>query len=104
MKKRKLIAVLLLVAMNFSMLHAFTISFMDEHRHSVSEYMQEFSQPSAHDETGDICDIHHMFHMACLMPDPVLFHVQIQLGRSPVSSTLSYRFQTIHDSLKPPIL
>jgi hypothetical protein len=104
MKKRRLIGILLLLAMNFSMLHAFTISFMDEHQHSVSEYMQEFSQPSAHNESSDICDIHHMFHMVCLLPDPVVFQARIQPGRSPAASTLSYRFQTIHYSLKPPIL
>ena len=103
MKKRKLVSILLLLLMSFSMLHAFIISFLDEHHHDVTEYIQEFYQLSSHDEMGDVCDIHHEFHMVYLLPELTLLQAQVLLGSSLVIHPLSYQFQTVNDFLKPPI-
>jgi len=104
MKNRKLITALLLMAMSFSMLHAFAISFLEEDHHTVHEYVQEFSEPSLDEEIGEVCDIHHEFHMLYLLPEPTPFQTDVLPNRSLCNHPLSYQFQMMDNFLKPPIV
>ncbi len=103
MKTRKLISIVLLLAMGFSSLHAFAIDFLDEDHCEVSSYVQEFSQSSDHDEQGDICKIHHEFHIAFVLPEITLLPLKIVGTSQPIATLVKHDYQTYHYFLKPPI-
>ncbi len=103
MKTRKLLHILLLIAMHFSMLHAFTISFLDEDHCSVESYVQEINTISTHELSGDICDIHHAFHVPFLLPELELFLAQSIESETPLADVSTHDFTTPQRFLKPPI-
>ncbi len=103
MKTRKLISVLLLMAMGFSSLHAYAISFLDEDHCEVREYIQEFSQESTHNVKNDICNIHHEFHIAFVLPEATLLPSQLQFSTATVMTLERHDYQPPKNFLKPPI-
>ena len=103
MNSRKLITLVLLLAMSFSTLHAFTITLLDDDHCNVSEYIQEIEQASSDTFSGDICDIHHEFHIPFLLPEPTLTSLNNQTISANISVTESYTFYLQNTILQPPI-
>ena len=103
MKTRKLVSILLLLAMGFSSLHAFAIDFLDGEHCEVTEYVQEFSQANAHDQNGDICQIHHEFHIAFVLPEITLLPKKAHFSSATISTQAKHDFQSQKNFLKPPI-
>ncbi len=67
----KLINLLLLIVMFFSITHGVVLQDEFAEHCSVSEYIDEFSHPiDQHDEhDSKICETHFMFHISFLLPD-----------------------------------
>jgi len=70
----KLISLLLLVIISFSIAHGVVLN--DKHKDShcsVQEYISEFSEPvhheDMHEHESDACDSHYLFHISFLLPD-----------------------------------
>ena len=103
MNSRKLITLVLLLAMSFSTLHAFTITLLDDEHCNVSEYVQEIEQASSDTFSGDVCDIHHEFHIPFLLPEPTPMSQSRQAVNTKTSMTESYTFYLQNTILQPPI-
>ena len=91
------------MAMSFSTLHAFTISLLDDDHCNVSEYVQEIEQASSDTFSGDICDIHHEFHVLFLLPDPQVTTHTLQNITAEIATAESYTFYLQNNVLQPPI-
>jgi len=69
----KLINLLLLVVMSFSIAHGVVLNDDYKTNHcSVQEYVSEFSEPIIHHKNkhkNDACESHYMFHISFLLPD-----------------------------------
>lgn len=90
----------MLLSISFASLHAYTIALLDEDHCSVQHYIQEVEHSS---ETGDICDIHHLFHIPFLLPDAQvrlysLLHVDM-LAHEPTD----HDFLFVSNLIRPPI-
>jgi len=94
---------ILLLAMSFSSLHAYAISFLDEEHCSVSEYIQEIETASLSEFSGDVCDVHHEFHTLFLLPEPAVTLAEHQHITTEISLTESYTFFFQNNFLQPPI-
>jgi len=103
MNSRKIISILLLMAMSFSTLHAFTISLLDDDHCNVSEYVQEIEQASSDTFSGDVCDIHHGFHVLFLLPDTPATVQNTPSIVTEISAAESYTFYLQNNVLQPPI-
>jgi len=103
MYSRKIISILLLMAVSFSTLHAFTIVLLDEDHCSVIEYVQEIEQASSSEFSGDVCDVHHEFHVLYLLPEPTETLLNTQGISTNISMTESYTFYLQNTILQPPI-
>ena len=103
MKTRKIVNFLVLLAMSFSTLHAYAIDLLDSDHCEVSEYVQEFSQPGDHDQSGDICQIHHEFHIAFVMPEVTPMPNELKFSGAPFSTSAKHDFQSLKNFLRPPI-
>ena len=103
MKTRKIVNFLVLLAMSFSTLHAYAIDLLDSDHCEVSEYVQEFSQPGDHDQSGDICQIHHEFHIAFVMPEVTIIPTEPHFSSAPMSTLAIHDFTSLKNFLKPPI-
>ena len=103
MKKKNLLSLLLLFTMGFQVVHAYAIDMLDTHECEVNEYVVEFSQPISDDISGDICNIHFSFHIAFLVPEPILFPLNIDSPESPQAFIKSYDYDAQKTFLIPPI-
>ena len=103
MKTRKLISMILLMAMSFSSLHAYAISFLDEEHCSVTEYVQEIQTANLEEFSGDVCDVHHEFHTPFLLPDVITTLTDYQRIPTEISPAESYTFYLQNNVLQPPI-
>jgi len=107
MKKNKFIVLLLLFAISFSTLHAFAIDFLDTDKCNVSEYVEEIANESAHHdehESGDVCSVHYLFHIAFILPSSEDFISSKFLHDNPLFTHLNYNYNNKENFLKPPIL
>ncbi len=104
MKHKKLISIFILFFLSFANLHAFAISFLDTTHCDVSEYVIEFDDsPHGNDLSGDVCDIHHMFHAPFLLTQTQLI-IDHNLSFEKPSTTVDiYTFNSLKNFLKPPI-
>jgi len=97
---RILITLALLFSFAFSTVHEFAFAFYDNDHCSVSEYTDELSAPSGHD---DICDTHFEYHHAYLLPQQSLVLTKTYVNTKPIFYTESYTFVVDLDYPKPPI-
>jgi len=69
----KLINLLLLVVMSFSIAHGVVLDRHADEHCSIQEYVAEFSTPDVHhnanEHENDSCDSHYMFHISFLLPN-----------------------------------
>ncbi|MDF1883183.1 hypothetical protein JHD49_04455 [Sulfurimonas sp. SAG-AH-194-C21] len=102
MKNKNILTLLLLFVMSFQVFHAYIIDELDVHACSVSEYVQEFSQPVHLDEPNDICNIHSGFHLAFIVPQNLKLTQTQSLKEQPYSHLISYDYDATKTFLIPP--
>ncbi|CAA6803844.1 MAG: Unknown protein [uncultured Sulfurovum sp.] len=78
----RLINLLLLVVMFFSIAHGVVLDDYAESDCSIKEYVTEFSTPHSHEDNhqdeSDVCSTHYMFHISFLLPESFqLFHSKV---------------------------
>jgi len=100
LKKIKLLNILLLLLLSFSISHAFIIE--DEHHSSVNEYIDEFSH-SLHDDADKPCDLHCEFHISYILTDAFCIQTNSQITLQPFSKSKLYIYHLLYNFLKPPI-
>ena len=89
--------------MSFSVLHAFVIEALDTHACEISEYVHDINEQVDEPSEGDICHIHHFFHISFIIPE-----LQVELpckkfSQKPSSRDMIYEYNSYANFLKPPI-
>ena len=90
--------------MSFNIAHAYVIEALDTHPCHVSEYVHNMNDNLSNDMADDdICQIHHFFHIAYILPEikSELSHESFTL--KPYSNTKAYEYNSYDNFLKPPI-
>lgn len=100
MKEKKLVLLVLLLVMSFSLVHEFAFAYFDDDHCTTSEYIAELEGPTEH---GDICDIHYEYHNAYILPQNNTVLHEIRISYKQVSRDYSYLFKTYSKTIKPPI-
>ena len=101
MKKKKLINILLLLVLSFSISHAFIIE--HQHHHSnVHEYVNEFSH-TMHEHTDDDYDFHCEFHISYILADNLYIKPTAPNSSNVNSRSITYVYYSSENFLKPPI-
>ncbi len=101
MKLKKLITLLLFIALSFSVVHDFTFALLDQDHCSTIEYVSETEKPTTH---GDICDIHYKFHQAIYLPAQSIVLPKIEIEHLELAlMDESYYFNNPLEFYKPPI-
>jgi len=100
MKLKNITALILLVALSFSIVHEYSVVFYDKDHHNVAEYVLELSGPSSH---GDICDIHFEYHQSFLLSQNTKIPDIEYISVVNTTDKESYSFKTNLDFFKPPI-
>ena len=103
---KKIINILLLTVMFFSIAHGVVFKSDSANHCSVKEYVSEFEQAISehHNEHKDkCCEIHFMFHLSFLLPDRVSFFEEIILN-----TTIEYNLHLndtiyLNNTFRPPI-
>ena len=88
--------------MSFSLAHAYVLNVLDTHSCHVSEYVHEFTQ-SSDIADDDICQIHHLFHIAFIIPDINLILTHKNFYENPQTIDNIYDYNSYDNFLKPPI-
>ena len=96
---RIIITLALLFSFAFSTVHEYAFAFYDENHCSVSEYVDELSAPSKHD---DICDTHFEYHHAAMFPQQRVELPRLHINESPQIHKENYFFLTAIDLFRPP--
>jgi hypothetical protein len=52
---------------------------------------------------GDICHLHHFFHLAFVLPETALINADKTVTQKPVTRVKSYKYNLQINFLKPPI-
>jgi len=99
--KKYFIQFLLLFSLFFNIAHATIIATEDTcHHETANEYVSEQSQAT---ESGDLCELHHLFHfMAILSTDEIHFDAKQDKSLETEKPTL-YTPPFQETSIKPPI-
>ena len=95
---KKLINLLLLTVMFFSIAHGVVFKNDSVNHCSVQEYLSEFDHAMDehhNDHKYNCCEIHFMFHLSFLLPDNISFFEHIVLN-----STIEYSLH-LNDTLLP---
>ena len=100
--KNRLLTLFLLFSISFNILHAYVIEALDTHPCQVGEYVHEF-----HDnndiEADDICNLHHFFHIAFILPGINFTVVDEHFTTRHSTENMKYKYNSHKDFLKPPI-
>ena len=91
------------MVMSFSSLHAYAIALLDEEHCSVTEYVQEIEQSLSTELSGDVCDVHHEFHVLFLLPETTLTTDATLTVTTTITVGESYNFYLQNNILQPPI-
>ena len=101
----KLINLLLLTVMFFSIAHGVVLENEFAEHCSVAEYIDEFNHPADHQDehNSEICESHFMFHISFLLPDRLPL-----LESHSFNSTIEYKLHLNdvpykENSFRPPI-
>ncbi|WP_321779485.1 hypothetical protein [Sulfurimonas sp.] len=100
MKKIKLINILLLLILCFSISHGFIIK--NEQHSDALEYVSEFSH-DVHDELNKSCDFHCEFHTSYILTDIFFLKTNHTPTLKVSSITKLYFYHPSESFLKPPI-
>ncbi len=99
--KSKLTYIVVLLALTFNIVHASVIAAEDHCVHeSISEYLMEQSQDT---DCGDLCDLHHLFHLTAIITSPITFPEKLLQREQPDTKLLRYHPPFQRSENKPPI-
>lgn len=102
--KNKIVSLLLLFAICFSILHEFAVV-LDDHSHGkcdITKLSVDHSNASNMD-ADDICSDFCIYHASFIMPESLIFHIQEPLSGSPKDIRSIYPSKVYENFLKPPI-
>ena len=102
---KKLINLLLLVVMSFSIAHGVVLQDDFAKHCSVAEYVDEFSHPADHHDEHDseLCESHFIFHISFLLPDRLTL-LEAYSFNSPIEYTLHLNdVSSKNNTFRPPI-
>jgi len=103
----KILSLLLLVVMSFSIAHGVVLDIHQDEHCSVQEFVAEFSQPIQHEideHNGDLCNSHFMLHLSFLLPTHfALFEIIEDEYQHQFKIPLS-TYSHVNNSFRPPIV
>jgi hypothetical protein len=104
---KKILSLLLLVVMSFSIAHGVVLDIHQEDKHcSVQEFVSEFSHPIQHDideHNGDLCNSHFMLHLTFILPPHILLlEIKKDNFNLPFKEP-SKSYSHVNNSFRPPI-
>ncbi len=100
--KNRLLTLFLLFSINFNISHAYVIEALDTHPCQVGEYVHEFHDNN-NIEADDICNIHHLFHIAFILPETDISIVHEHFTTRPSTEIKQHKYNSHKNFLKPPI-
>jgi len=100
MKTRRIIISLLLLALSFSVVHAYTFSIIDEHHSDAHEYVHELETTDAEDT---LCDVHTQYHQAYIFSSNTILIQNIDKKLKTKLYNETYSFSINTDLIIPPI-
>ncbi|MBA1433264.1 MAG: hypothetical protein FAF04_06695 [Epsilonproteobacteria bacterium] len=101
--KTRILTLFLLLAMSFSIGHAYVIEAFDTHPCQVSEYVHEIGDTTASATGEDICHLDHFFHIATILSEANFLFSRKSFAQQPHSNTKRYEYNSYNNFLKPPI-
>ena len=102
----RLINLLLLFVMSFSIAHGVVLDMHEEDHCSVQEFVAEFSHPIQHDieeHEGDLCNSHFMLHLSFILPSNFLLSEITQTHFNVPFLTPFKSYSDMNNSFRPPI-
>jgi hypothetical protein len=105
-RMKKLISLILLIAISFSIAHGVVLDTHQDNHCSVQEFAEEFSHPIQHDiddHDGDLCNTHFMLHISFLVPTSFSL-LEVEQVEQIISGYLhlnDYHYQ--ENTFRPPI-
>jgi hypothetical protein len=104
MMKKKLLTLVVLLSISFSVVHAYVIEALDTHECHVSEYVHNINDAdNSLAVSDDICHLHHFFHISFILPEIKLPLLAVIFNVHPLSYESSYEYDSYDNFLKPPI-
>jgi len=103
---KKILNLLLLVAISFSIAHGVILDIHQDEHCSVQEFVTEFSHPIQHDideHEGDLCNSHFMLHLSFILPSNFLLSEITQTHFSVPFLTPFKSYSHVNNSFRPPI-
>jgi len=104
----RLLKLLLLFVMSFSIAHEVVVSSHTESHCSAKEYVAEFSAPIQHDgeheHENDVCDTHFMFHLSSLL-SPLFSLFEIEQDNFQHYFQITFLcYSHVNNTFRPPIV
>lgn len=108
---KKIIAILLLIAMGFSILHAVVVDYNHKNHCEGIEYHDDSSVHLEHDEEiehhhngGDVCETHFIFHLPFLVPEQKSFLTTLSLQKKIAYQIYLNDLSPKNSTFRPPII
>ncbi|MDF1875620.1 hypothetical protein JHD48_07720 [Sulfurimonas sp. SAG-AH-194-I05] len=99
MKRKKLVSLVVLFVLSFSVVHEYAFAYFDDNHCTAVEYVSELETPSNH---GDICDIHFEYHQSFVLQQLPHLSLFQKDSLSLLSDKETYTFETKLLFFKPP--
>jgi hypothetical protein len=104
---KKILSLLLLVVMSFSIAHGVVLDIHEENHCSVQEFVAEFSHPIQHDieeHEGDLCNSHFMLHLTFILPSNFLLSEILKNEFILLFKKDTNSYSHVNNSFRPPIV
>jgi len=102
MNPKKVLSILLLVAMSYSMVHDYAFLFHDDH-HSVEEYVSQLEIPVTDSVDNDLHDTHFEYHMSYICQSKLVSFSDIEKEETVFPHNEIIYSRNSFNFLKPPI-
>ena len=104
---KKLINIIILISISFSIAHGVVLDTHQDNHCSVSEFVAEFSEPITHEieeHNGDLCNSHFMLHFSFILPTNFyLVEVDYPNTNLPINP-FTYNYIYLDNTFRPPIV
>jgi|GEM_PF-1380135 len=103
---KKLIILILLIAISFSIAHGVVLDTHQDEHCSMQEFVAEFSQPIQHDmddHDGDLCNTHFMLHTSFLVPTHFSLVDIDRVAFIVILHPFFYSYIDLNNTFRPPI-
>jgi len=102
MNPKKVLSILLLVAMSYSIVHDYAFLFHDDH-HSVQEYISQLETPATDSVGADLHDTHYEYHMSYIFESKLVFFSDMEKAGAIFRHNEIVHSRNSFNFLKPPI-